>query len=139
MGFGFAKVFLLTVDSGASDTIVPPHVARNLLSSHPSKVGIEYEVANGGVIVNECERRAAVKTKMGSEASLIMSCQFVEVHKPLLAVSRLVEAGNLFLFGKIDPHIILSTGGKVGITCTGGIYYIDLWIKNPGFTRQILR
>ena len=69
------------------------------------QVGVEYEVANGGVIVNLGERRATVKTKMDSDASFIMYFQVVEVHKPLLAVSRLVEAGHKVLFDAVDPHI----------------------------------
>ena len=59
---------VLTVDFGASDIVVPPHFARHLPLLHSSMVGIEYEVANGGVIVNLGERRATVKNKMDSEA-----------------------------------------------------------------------
>ena len=54
---------VLTVDLGASDTVVPPHVARNLPLLPSSKVGIEYEVANGGVVVNLGERRGEMKTR----------------------------------------------------------------------------
>ena len=113
---------VLTVDSGASDTVVPPRAARNLPLLHSPKVGVEYRVANGGVIVNLGERRATVKTKMGSDASFIMSFQFVRVHKPLLVVSRLVGAGHKVLFDKVDPHILLSTGEKVGMSCVGSTH-----------------
>ena len=70
---------------------------------HSSKVGVEYEVSNGGVIVNLGERRATAKTEMDCDASPIMSFQVVELHKPFLAVSRLVEAGHKVLFNKVDP------------------------------------
>ena len=86
--------------------VVLSHVAKHLPLLHSSKVGVEYEVANGGVIVNLGERRATVKTKMGSDASLIMSFELVEVHEPLLAVSRLVEAGHKVLFDKVIPRIL---------------------------------
>ena len=33
-----------------------------------------------------------------------MSVQIVDVHKPLLAVSKIVEAGNTVVFSKDDPH-----------------------------------
>ena len=98
-------MFVLIVDSGASDIVVPPHVANHLPLLHSPKVGFEYEVANGGVIVNLGERRATAKTKMDGDASFIMSFQGVEVHKPVLAASRLFEAGHKVLFDKIDPHI----------------------------------
>ena len=98
---------VLTVDSGASDNVLPPHVAINFPLLHSPKVGVDYDVANGSVIVNLGERRATVKTKMDSEASFIMSFQVVEVHKPLLALSRLVEAGRKVLFNKVDPLILV--------------------------------
>ena len=43
---------VLTVDSGASETVVPPDVASCLPLLHTSQVGAEYEVTNGGVVVN---------------------------------------------------------------------------------------
>ena len=56
---------VLTVDSGASDTVIPPSVARSLPLLHSSKVGIEYEVANGATIPNLRERRCAVVNVSG--------------------------------------------------------------------------
>ena len=52
---------VLTVDSGASDTVIPPSVACNVPLVNTLKTGIEYEVANGGVITNLGERQAKVK------------------------------------------------------------------------------
>ena len=129
---------VLTVDSGASDTVVPPHVARNLPLLPSAKVGIEYEVANGGVVVNLCERRGEMNTRDGGPCFL-MSFQVVEVHKPLLAVSKLIEFGHTVTMNMADPHILLSTGEKVPMRCSGGTYEVDVWIRNPGFTRQSQR
>ena len=130
---------VLTVDSGASDTVIPPSVARHLPLINSDKVGIEYEVANGGVVVNLGERRAEVSTKMGHANTFLMSFQVVDVHKPLLAVSKLVAAGHKVIFDKDEPHILLSTGEKVHMRCSGGTYEIEVWIKNPGFTRPTAR
>ena len=127
------------MDSGASDTVVQPHAAWHLPLLHSPKVGVGYEVANGGVIVNLGERRATAKTKVDRDASIIVSFQVIEVHKPFLAVSRLVETGHKSLFDKVDPDILLSTGEKVGMTCVGGTYEIEILIEHPGFTRQNLR
>ena len=128
-----------TVDSGVSDTVVPPSVVKNspLLSSN--KVGIEYEVANGGVLVNLGEKRCEMRTSEGSQNSMFMSFQVVEVHKPLLAVSKLIEFGHTVTMNMADPHILLSTGEKVPMRCSGGTYEVDVWIRNPGFTRQSQR
>ena len=77
-----------------------------------------------------------MKTAVGSRDCFIMSFQVVEVHKPLLAVSKLVEAGHTVTFDKQNPHILLSTGEKLAMNCSAGTYEIEVWIKNPGFTRQ---
>ena len=102
---------------------------------HTSRVGIEYEVANGGVVVNLGEKQAEMITKLGNKNSMLMSFQVVKVHKPLLAVSRLVEAGHKVLFDKVDPHILLVGGEKMPMTCHDGTYEVEIWIRNPGFAR----
>ena len=127
--------FFFTVDSGASETVVPLGVARNLPLIHTSQVGTEYEVANGGVVVNLGEKRADIITKLGSKSSMIMSFQVVKVHKPLLAVSRLVEAGHQVHFDKFEPQILLASGEEVPLSCRDGTYEIEIWIRNPGFAR----
>ena len=75
-----------------------------------------------------------MKLREGDAESMLMSFQVVEVHKPLLAVSRLVENGHVVSFSKDDPHILLSTGVKVPMRCTLGTYEIDVWLLNLGFT-----
>jgi hypothetical protein len=126
---------VLTVDSGASDTVLPPHIACNIPLTHSPRVGTEYEVANGGTVVNLGERKAQMKLREGDAdaKSMLMSFQVVEVHKPLLAVSRLVENGHLVNFSKNDPHILLSTGVKVPMKCNLGTYEVEVWLLNPGF------
>ena len=71
---------ILTVDSGATETVVPPDVARNLPLLHTSQVGTEYEVANGGVVVMIGEKPADIITKLGNNIALAMSFQVVKVH-----------------------------------------------------------
>ena len=86
-------------------------------------------------MTNLGETHAEMKTKEGG-GSLIMSFQVVEVHKPLLAVSKLVEAGHKVIFDKDDPHILMSTNEKVPMRCSGGTYEIEIWVRNTGFTWQ---
>ena len=66
------------------------------------------------------------------DTQFFISFQVVKVHKPLLAVSKLVEAGNEVHFDKDDPHTLLSTGQKLPMTCTNGTYEVEVWIENPG-------
>ena len=72
---------VFTVDSGASDTVVSPSVGKGLLLVDTDKVGLEYEVANGGVVVNLGEKHAEVRTSSGAKSSFLMSFQVVDVHK----------------------------------------------------------
>ena len=64
-------------------------------------------------MVNLGEKQADIITKLGNNTSMVMSFQFVKLGKPLLAVSRLVEAGHNVRFDKEDPHILLSSGARV--------------------------
>ena len=93
-------------------TVVPPDMARNLPLLHTSSVGMEYEVANGGVVVKLGENQADIITKLGSKTSMIMSLHVVRVHEPLFVVSRLVEAGHKVRFDKEDTHILLLSGDQ---------------------------
>ena len=51
----------LTVDSGASDTVVPPKFCSWSTICHTDKVGTEYDVANRQVVHNLGERRCIMK------------------------------------------------------------------------------
>ena len=59
-----------------------------------------------------------------------MSVQIVDVHKPLLAVSKIVEAGNAVVFSKDDPHIQIKNGPKLPMKCVNGTYRLEMWFKN---------
>ena len=81
--------------------------------------------------------------KMAPEGNdMAMTFQVVEVHKPLLAVSRIVEAGNQVIFSLDDPHIQIKDGPKLPLKLVAGTYELELWIKNEpgkpdeGFSRQ---
>ena len=80
-------------------------------------------------------KRDDIITKLGNNTSLVTSSQFVKAHEPLLAVSRLVEAGHKVHFDKDDPHIIFNGGEKVPMKCRDGTYKIDILIRNPLFAR----
>ena len=119
----------LTVDSGASDTVVPPRFCAWSTIFHTEKVGTEYEVANGQVVHNLGERRCTIKVneKMGE---LNIAFQVVEVHKPLLAVSSLTAQGHRVVFAEQDDHILMSSGEKLPLRNLNGVYELDVWIKH---------
>ena len=137
-GITWEKV-TLTVDSGASDTVIPPHYLRWCEISHTEKVGTEYEVANGENVYNIGERRCIMRMSETGKATeeLEIAFQVVEdVHKPLLAVSAITKQGHSVVFAEENSHILLSNGGKLAMRHVHGTYEIDIFVKNPGFTRQ---
>ena len=54
------KEFTATVDSGASEHVVPPSAIDHIKLDDGPKKGCEYEVADGGTIENIGERRCLV-------------------------------------------------------------------------------
>ena len=94
---------VLTVDSGAADTVMPASIANLVSISRSQKFGTQYEAAHGGVLVNSGAKKCKFRTGPDMP-ELLMSVQIVDVHKPLLAVSKMVEAGNAVVFSKDDPH-----------------------------------
>ena len=129
----------LTVDSGASDTVVPPRYCSWSTIFHTEKVGTEYEVANGQVVHNLGERRCIMKVSE-KIAELNISLQVVEVHKPLLAVSSITAQGHQVVFKDGDDHIALANGEKLPLRNVNGVFELDVWIKRdpgaPGYARQ---
>lgn len=86
---------LFAVDSGASETVIPPDAlgSINITPGDASKRGVMYEVANGDRIPNLGEKVFTGCTNAEGIARQIRA-QVCEVSKPLLSVAKLVRAGN---------------------------------------------
>ncbi len=127
----------ITVDSGASETVVPHKMAQHIPieSSSASLRGAKYEVANGGIIDNKGERRCILETEEGAQK--LLSFQVCDVHKPLLAVSKLVETGHAVVFHPAWSYIEnIYTGEKITLHAKDGLYELKAWVKHassPGF------
>ena len=68
---GWEKVTLL-VDSGASDTVIPPSICSAAPLQHESLVGTKYEVANGADVDNLAERACTMRTSTEDERGFAM-------------------------------------------------------------------
>ena len=120
---------VITVDSGAAYTVMPASIAKLVPISRSPKLGTQYEAANGGVLVNLGEKKCKFRTGPDMP-ELLMSVQIVDVHKPLLAVSKIVEVANALVFSKDDPHIQIDNGPKLPMKCVNGTYELEMWVKN---------
>ena len=129
---------ILTVDSGASDTVVPPSVCSLAPLHMTNKVGIEYEVANGAVIENLGERGVQMKDQKSGKL-LKIAFQVVDVHKPLLSVSKIIERGHKVLFSKEESYIELTSGEKLHLQSKDGVFELEVLVRSPDFARPSIK
>ena len=135
----------LTVDSGASDTVVPRTVCSLAPLVKGARFGTEYEIANGDTVDNEGERNCLMRTSESDgsdESAMEVQFQVVDVSKALLSVHRVCEQGHKVLFaGKDEDSAILINGNpqdRIPLRNCGGTYELDVWVKpnpSPGFAR----
>ena len=126
----------LAVDSGASETVVPPHVLQhiNITPGDAQQRGVMYEVANGQRIPNLGERLFTGATHAEGHLRTIKA-QVCEVSKPLMSVSRLVHAGNTVVFGPDDSYIHdNTTGERLQLHEHNGMFTLRVWVRNNNNT-----
>ena len=125
----------MIVESGASDTVMPPRVCRAVEFRHSSKVRTEYEVADGGVATNLAEKLCEMKINEDDSTGLEIAFQVVDkVKKTLLRVHRVRVQGHDVVFSEAKGNFILlngSTDDVIPLRTVGGTYEIDVWIR-PG-------
>ena len=129
-GDGEWELLEFAVDSGATETVVPPDVLHciNLMQGAASKRGVEYEVANGEKIPNLGEKKFVGTSEEGTERN--MTAQVCDVNKALLSVKRVVKAGNRVVFDEDGSYIEdKQTGEKMWMEENNGMYILKLWVR----------
>ena len=120
---------VLKIDSGAIDTCIPTHVAKAfpIKETMFSKLGINYQAANGTEIKNHGERMLKGFTEGWQTINLCT--QVADVRTTLGSVSQMVKAGNRVVFSPSGNKIINEhTGLEIPIRDSNGSYEVDLWI-----------
>jgi hypothetical protein len=132
---GWEKIMLI-VDSGASDTVMPPKMCRAAEIRHSSRVGTEYEVAGGGVAKHLGEKLCEMKINDTDTVGLEIAFQVVDkVNKALLSVHRVCMQGHDVVFSETNGKYILlnrSTDDVIPLSTVAGTYEIDVWIRPCG-------
>ena len=125
----------MLVDSGASETVVPPHAvtAAEVVPSDASRRGVMYEVANGERIPNLGEKTFRAASEEGHVRDL--RAQVADTKQPLMSMSKLVAAGNTVVFGPGGSFIQDESGETIWMDTVGGMYTVKLWVA-PGKSRQ---
>ena len=90
------------------------------------------------------QQKLHVQTNEGRDATVVY--QIAEVSRPLTAVSATCDSGNWVVYTPQGGFIInCESGRRTHFERTGGIYELDLWIRNEdmqnsgqpaGFHRQ---
>jgi len=129
----------VTIDSGAAESVWPvdliPHIPT--VPSEGSRKGVNYISASGQKIPNKGEKKVRFKTINGKKSSITF--QVAQVRKPLASVARIVDKGNVVVFGPKESYIQnIKTQEKVPVERRNGTYHIDVeyLIEEEGFHRQ---
>ena len=135
------KEIEVTIDSGACDIVMPINMCSEipLQESERQRKRMEYEVANGETIPNEGERHCLLMT-MGAQMPKKIVFQVADVHKALLSITRVADAGYECHLSKAGGYLLdIYTGEKVPITRKGNLYIMKAWVredKASAFGRQ---
>ena len=119
------------MDSGAAQSVAPPSMAPGVIiaESPGSQRGQHYVSASGGRLPNMGQQKLRVQTNEGRDAMVLY--QIAEVSRPLTAISQTYDNGNWVVSTPQGGFIWnLKTGGKTNFERRGGIYELDLWVKD---------
>jgi hypothetical protein len=134
------------LDSGASVTVIPPHMAAGhpVQESAASRAGVQYEVANGDEIPNLGEKLLSVVTEEGIVGG--MRPQAADVSKELPSVRALVRTRHVVDFGDrentADHYILNRATGETNVVRDDGLNYLmGLYVVPPAsqqpFPKQV--
>ena len=133
----------IVVDSAADESCWPKGQG-DAFPTRPAKRAIALRTANGGSVGHYGEKDVTFRNELDGEL-VGLKFQVTDVRKPLLAVRRLVEKGNVVSFGPdyADNYILNKTTGKmIPMERKGGSFVIkahfaaEVEAPDAGFTRR---
>ena len=129
----------ITVDSAAEESVCPKWWGEAFQTRRPSR-WLRFVNASGGPMGHDGEKTATFKVG-GKDGVVSLGFQVSDVQKPLAAVRRIAEKGNLVQFGpRVEDNFVMNvaTKRKILMTRKGGSYVIDVEFvsQEPGFARQ---
>ena len=111
---------------------------RTSWETEASRKGLGFVAANGGRMKN----RGAIRVNFNKDGKeKAMNFHVTDVKKPLGAVCRIAEKGNLVCFGPLPQHnyiLNLETNEKLMMIRERGNYVIEIEVEEgtAGFGRQ---
>ena len=130
----------ITIDSAAEESVCPREWCKEFGTKDPEK-WLKFVNASGGAMGHYGERTAKFKVEGENSAIMSLNFQVSDVQKPLAAVRRIVEKGNIVQFGPRDEDnfVVNAVGGvKVMMVKKGGSCVIpaEMVMEEQGFARQ---
>ena len=128
----------ITVDSAAGESVCPRAWGEAYMMRRPSR-WLRFVNASGGQMGHYGEKTATFRAG-GSEAVMSLGFQVSDVQKPLAAVWRIAERGNVVQFGPEDEDNFIKnieSGKKIYMVRKAGSYVIeaDYVAQEPCFPR----
>ena len=126
------KKLTATIDSGSTETVTNEEECDNVATepSPQSLAGVVYECADKGIVANKGQKVCEVGAT-GFWRPKKMTLQVAKVHKTLISVGKLEEAGNSVVISRRWGAYIEDdqTGERTYMRRRGGLYEIDLWVR----------
>ena len=116
----------------ACDTVLPSNMLASITteSTEASRNMEMYEVANGHEIVNEGQKRCMMMTP-GSRTPKGIVFQVSNVHKPLMSVGAMADAGFECLLSKNGGIMRdVDTGEMIPLVRQGNLYILRAWVRS---------
>ena len=134
----------VTIDSAAEESVCPLEWGHEEFGMDEVQKKMRFRNASGGKMGHYGKRSATFTAGGNSERILGMDFQVSDVQKPLAAVWRVADAGNIVQFGpKAEDNFVKSvkTGEKMMMKKKGGSYVIEVEFvskaKDDSFTRPV--
>ena len=128
----------ITVDSAAEESVCPKSWGEAYPMRKPKK-WLRFVNASGGEMSHYGEKVATFQAG-GKDAVVSLGFQVSDVQKPLAAVWRIAEKGNIVQFGpRAEDNFIknIETGKRINMIQKSGSYVIEAnyVVPDPGFAR----
>ena len=127
--------FIAILDSGASVTVVPPHLGRDyeIVKGQAATDGVRYEIADGTEIPNLGEKLLPIMTREGTWRAL--KAEVADISKAVQSVWSLVKTGHRVVFGGGEAgneHYIENVvTGEVNMVEDDGMNYFMTYYIAP--------
>ena len=117
------KTVRIGIDSGASVSVAPEDFGLDYpLEDIPAPGSKQYRTANGSLVDDQGKRKVQLRGK-GTGKLAVWKARIAKVHKPLMAISELVDAGNDVYFTREGAWSRNRNSGEITwFTRTKGIY-----------------